>query len=80
MCGDAGDALGDSIYEAQLFVAGSVSSLGADCEEKEMDAGARELLSQLLEQSRCSKPVNEFKRYGSARKLYHFKVDNASDY
>jgi glutamate synthase domain-containing protein 3 len=26
--GDAGEALGDSIYEAQLFVRGSVASLG----------------------------------------------------
>jgi len=31
ICGDAGDALGDSIYEAKLYVAGSVESLGADC-------------------------------------------------
>ena len=34
--GDAGDALGDSIYEARLFVRGEVKSLGADCIEKEM--------------------------------------------
>ena len=34
--GDAGDSLGDSIYEARLFVRGSVKSLGADCIEKEM--------------------------------------------
>ncbi len=36
ICGDAGDALGDSIYEARLFVRGKVKSLGADCIEKEM--------------------------------------------
>ena len=29
--GDAGDALGDSIYEARLFVRGKVGYLGADC-------------------------------------------------
>ena len=34
--GDAGDALGDSIYEARLFVRGRVKSLGADCIEKPM--------------------------------------------
>ena len=34
--GDAGDALGDSIYEARLYVRGKVASLGADCIEKEM--------------------------------------------
>ena len=32
--GDAGDALGDSLYEARLFVRGKVNSLGADCIEK----------------------------------------------
>lgn len=80
VCGDAGDALGDSIYEADLFVAGSVGSLGADCEEKAMDEQARELLGQLLEQSRSNQPLKSFKRYGSARQLYHFNVDNAASY
>ena len=44
VCGDAGDALGDSIYEARLYVRGSVAGLGADCVEKEMrDEHAAEL-------------------------------------
>ena len=34
--GDAGEALGNSIYEARLFVRGAVASLGADCIEKPM--------------------------------------------
>ena len=36
VCGDAGDALGDSLYEARLYVRGAVAGLGADCIEKEM--------------------------------------------
>ena len=36
VCGDAGDALGDSIYEARLYVRGTVGGLGADCVEKEL--------------------------------------------
>ena len=32
----AGGGLGDSLHEARLFVRGSVTSLGADCVEKEM--------------------------------------------
>ncbi len=36
VCGDAGEALGDSLYEAQLFVRGAVAGLGADCVAKEM--------------------------------------------
>ena len=38
VCGDAGEALGDSIYEARLYVAGAVAGLGADCVEKDMRA------------------------------------------
>ncbi|RVU38621.1 protein GlxC [Hwanghaeella grinnelliae] len=77
VCGDAGDALGDSIYEARLFVRGSVKSLGADCIEKEMRPEHLTLLTDLLERGGCDAKPEEFKRYGSARELYHFKIDNA---
>ncbi len=77
VCGDAGDALGDSIYEARLFVRGSVKSLGADCIEKEMRPEHIEILRDLLERAGSDAKPEEFKRYGSARQLYNFKVDNA---
>jgi len=80
VCGDAGDALGDSLYEARLYVAGEVASLGADCEEKSMRAEHTDELVQLLEAAGSSMQPTDFRRYGSARKLYHFKVDNASSY
>ena len=51
ICGDAGEALGDSIYEAHVYVRGKVADLGADCIEKEMrDEHAAEL-SGLLERA-----------------------------
>ena len=78
--GDAGDALGDSLYEARLFVRGSVKSLGADCIEKEMRPEHLEILADLLERAGADAKPEEFKRYGSARKLYNFDVDNASAY
>ena len=77
VCGDAGDALGDSIYEARLFVRGSVKSLGADCIEKEMRPEHLDILRELLEKAGCDAKPEEFKRYGSARQLYNFKIDNA---
>lgn len=77
VCGDAGDALGDSIYEARLFVRGSVKSLGADCIEKEMRPEHLELLADLLAKGECDAKPEEFRRYGSARKLYNFNIDNA---
>lgn len=79
--GNAGDALGDSIYEAQLFVRGSVKSLGADCIRKEMRAEHHETVANLLLASGINDFVTgEFKRYGSARKLYTFSIDNADAY
>ncbi len=80
VCGDAGDALGDSLYEARLFVRGSVKSLGADCIEKEMRPEHLELLADLLERAGTDAKPEEFKRYGSARQLYNFDVDNAAAY
>lgn len=80
VCGDAGDALGDSIYEARLFVRGSVKSLGADCIEKEMRPEHVEILRDLLERAGCDAKPEEFRRYGSARQLYNFKIDNAGSY
>lgn len=77
VCGDAGDALGDSIYEARLFVRGSVKSLGADCIEKEMRPEHLEILRDLLTRAGSEARPEDFKRYGSARQLYNFKVDNA---
>ena len=80
VCGDAGDALGDSCYEARFFVRGSVKSLGADCIEKEMRSEHVELLRGLLEEAGIDADPKEFKRYGSARNLYNFDVDNAGAY
>ncbi|RFB82390.1 protein GlxC [Rhizobium leguminosarum bv. trifolii] len=79
--GDAGDALGDSLYEAKLFVRGAVKSLGADCIEKEMRREHLDKLAELLERAGVTgvRP-EEFKRYGSARKLYNFNIDNADAY
>jgi glutamate synthase domain-containing protein 3 len=80
--GNAGDDLGDSIYEANLFVRGHVKSLGADCVEKALREEHRVELRQLLGAAGidASVSVDQFKRYGSARKLYNFHVDNASAY
>ena len=78
--GDAGDALGDSLYEARLFVRGNVKSLGADCVEKEMRPEHLNILQDLLNHSDANADAKEFKRYGSARSLYNFDIDNAGDY
>jgi glutamate synthase domain-containing protein 3 len=80
--GDAGEALGDSIYEARIYVRGAVKSLGSDCIEKEMRTEHRADLRRLLDAAGVGLEikVDEFKRYGSARKLYHFHIDNVGSY
>ena len=80
ICGDAGEALGDSIYEAHVYVRGKADDLGADCIEKEMRDEHAEELSALLERAEVDLAVDDFRRYGSARKLYNFHIDHAGQY
>lgn len=80
VCGDAGDALGDSLYETHIYVKGEVKSLGADCIQKEVRDEHIKELTELLNRAGVDEDPTAFKRYGSARQLYNFKVDNASAY
>jgi glutamate synthase domain-containing protein 3 len=81
VCEDAGDALGDSIYEARIYVRGEVAGLGADCIEKELRDEHVEEVRDLLGRAGIEDVHPEdFRRYGSARKLYNFSIDNASAY
>ena len=80
VCGDAGEAIGDSLYEARLFVKGSVKSLGADCVEKPVRAEHLSELTDLLQAAGFDEDPEDFRRYGSSRQLYNFTVDNASAY
>ena len=79
VCGDAAADLGDSIYEAQIFVRGDVESLGADCVEKEVRPEHLELVARLLadagDAANGADP-GDFRRYGSARRLYNFTIDD----
>ncbi len=74
--GDAGADLGDSIYEARLFVRGSVASLGADCVRKEMRPEHHDFLAHTLAATGFDADPAHFTRYGSARRLYNFNVDD----
>ncbi|MBC3193374.1 glutamate synthase [Pseudonocardia sp. C8] len=86
VCGDAGDGLGDSIYEARIYVAGKVGTLGADCVEKPMRSEHRAELIDLLTAAgmgeKASDPVvlDGFRRFGSARSLYHFTSEQSGSY
>lgn len=74
--GDAAADLGDSIYEAEIYVRGAVESLGSDCVEKEIGSEQRSHLAQLLAASGFDASPDDFRRYGSARQLYNFHIDD----
>lgn len=74
--GDAGSDLGDSIYEAKLFVRGEVDSLGSDAVEKEMRPEHVAALARLLDAAAMEAEPGDFRRYGSARGLYNFHIDD----
>ena len=81
ICGNAGEALGDSIYETIIYIAGKPKSLGADCIEKKITKKDLMKIEELIKLGNIKKiKPTEFKKYGSARKLYNFKIDNVSDY
>jgi glutamate synthase domain-containing protein 3 len=81
VCGDAGEAFGDSLYEANLFVRGSVAGLGADCVEQDMRAQDVADVAALLEAAGVEDvSAAAFRRYCSARRLYHVRSEHATHY
>ena len=58
-----------------------MAGLGADCVEKELRDEHVAELRELLERAGLSDAApGDFRRYGSARQLYNFNVDNAGAY
>ena len=80
VCGDAGDGLGDSIYEARLYVRGRTGTLGADCVEKPMRDEHVAELRELLTAAGLDHDPGKFRRFGSARGLYHFTTEHSGSY
>ncbi|MCS6853657.1 MAG: protein glxC [Elioraea sp.] len=83
VCGDAGDALGDSLYEAVIYVKGAIKSLGADAQIEPMTEADIAAVASLL---RAAGPPHDrhdpqaFKRVASARQLYHWNADANQEY
>ena len=80
VCGDAGAGLGDSLYEAVIYVRGKIHGLGADAREEPMTDGDLAALADLLGQSGFGYAPAEFKRIGSARSLYHWNSEANQHY
>lgn len=80
VCGDAGPNLGDSLYEATIYVRGKIHSLGADAQEEEVQSADFERLTHLLAAAEIDYAPSEFKRIASARSLYHWNADAHQEY
>lgn len=80
ICGDAEDALGDSLYEAVIYVRGKVRSLGADARFEPMSDTDRASVKSLLAQGGMSYDPAEFRRVASAKNLYHWHADADQEY
>jgi glutamate synthase domain-containing protein 3 len=80
ICGDAGDALGDSLYEAVIYVRGNIKSLGADAQIEPMSEADYKAVSELLDKAGFPYHPNEFKRVASQKRLYHWNADANQEY
>lgn len=77
VCGDAGPGLGDSLYEAVIYVRGKLHGLGADAREEEMADEDRRQVADLLARAGINYNAREFKRIASARRLYHWHSESS---
>jgi len=80
VCGDAGPNLGDSLYEATIYVAGRIHSLGADAQEEVMHPQDQDAVSRLLATAQIDCDPKSFKKIASSRSLYHWNADAHQEY
>ena len=80
VCGNAGDGLGDSLYEAVIYVRGKIKSLGADAREETMTDADYAAVKELLGRAGFDYDPREFKRVASARTLYNWNADADQEY
>lgn len=80
ICGDAGDALGDSLYEAVIYVRGKIKSLGADAQIEPMTDADYAAVKELLGRAGFNHDPKDFKRVASAKTLYNWNADANQEY
>lgn len=80
ICGDAGDGLGDSLYEAVIYVRGQVKSFGSDAHEQPMRDADFAAVSDLLAEAGLAYEAASFRKVTSMRSLYHWNADADQEY
>ena len=71
VCGDAGEGLGDSLYEGVIFVAGAIAELGHDAVEEAPTDEDKTMISDRLTRYGLEYP-GPFKKIVAGRKLWNF--------
>jgi glutamate synthase domain-containing protein 3 len=80
VCGDAGPGLGDSLYEAVIYVKGTIAGLGADARTEPMSEADHVRVGRLLDQAGFRHDPRAFQRVASARTLYHWNSEVHQEY
>ena len=80
VCGDADPGLGDSLYEAVIYVGGAIRGLGADAREEPMTSADHARVAELLAAAGLDGDPARFKRVASARTLYHWNAEHYQEY
>jgi glutamate synthase domain-containing protein 3 len=80
VCGDADHGLGDSLYEAVIYVRGRIGKLGADAREEPLTESDLAALTDLLARAGFDAQPRDFRRVASARSLYHWNSDHRQEY
>ena len=75
VCGDAAAGLGDSLYEAVIYVRGQIEGLGADAREEPMSRTDWDRVGKLLAAAGFDHNPKSFIRVASARTLYHWNPE-----
>jgi glutamate synthase domain-containing protein 3 len=80
VCGNTGEGLGDSLYEAVIYVKGAIKSLGADAQIEDMTDSDYASVQELLDGAGFYHDPKDFKRVASAKKLYNWNADADQEY
>ena len=72
--------MGDSLYEAVIYVRGTVKSLGADARYESMTADDYAGVKELLAKAELHHDPRTFRRIASAKQLYNWNADAGLEY
>jgi glutamate synthase domain-containing protein 3 len=79
--GNAGHGLGDSLYEAIIYVAGGIASLGSDAVVEEMTDDDLLIVKELVQEAGFDHiDPSRVTKVASGRQLYHFSTHNHGAY